>query len=221
MSTSTGLNAFGFNPFRILVVVTIVYMFAYSVRSHMFINIVTSMLLLSIFWIKLLVNLAKFPTPTTHCAPTCQPLSLLFLPPLQLPPLRSHCPSAAHPPAPSVGGFIPSSVSDLTPSSYPLIQSVAHTASLVARGVEPELGEASTVAAPCDGGPAPSRRQELHADEETRWRQLPRGHPRCLPRRVLESDEGSASVCRGRRHLGGSVGGTWAAPAPPPPAPPR
>jgi hypothetical protein len=37
-------------------------MFAYSVRSHMFMNIVTSLLLLSFFWIKLHVNLAKFTT---------------------------------------------------------------------------------------------------------------------------------------------------------------
>jgi hypothetical protein len=36
MSTSTGLNASGYNLFRILVVVNIVYMFAFSVRSHVF-----------------------------------------------------------------------------------------------------------------------------------------------------------------------------------------
>jgi hypothetical protein len=62
MSTSAGLSTSGYNLFRILVVVNIVYMFAYSVRSHMFMNIVTSLLLLSFFWIKLLVKLAKFPT---------------------------------------------------------------------------------------------------------------------------------------------------------------
>jgi hypothetical protein len=62
MSTSAGLNASGYNLFQFFVVVNIVYMFAYSVRSHMFMNIVTSLLLLSFFWIKLLINLAKFPT---------------------------------------------------------------------------------------------------------------------------------------------------------------
>jgi hypothetical protein len=61
MSTSAGLNASGYNLFRILIVLNIVYIFEYSVRSHMFMNIVTSMLLLN-FWIKLLVNLAKFQT---------------------------------------------------------------------------------------------------------------------------------------------------------------
>jgi hypothetical protein len=56
MSTSAGFNASRYNIFQILDVVNIVYMFVYSVRSHKFMNIVTSLLLLSFFWIKLLVN---------------------------------------------------------------------------------------------------------------------------------------------------------------------
>jgi hypothetical protein len=49
MWTSASLNASGYNLFQIFVVVNIVYMSAYSVRSHMFMNIVTSLLLLSFF----------------------------------------------------------------------------------------------------------------------------------------------------------------------------
>jgi hypothetical protein len=62
MSTSDGLNASGYNLFRFFVEVNIIYIFAYSARSNMFMNFASDMLLLSISWIKLLVNLAKFPT---------------------------------------------------------------------------------------------------------------------------------------------------------------
>jgi hypothetical protein len=59
MSTSAGLNASGYNLFRLLVVI---YIFAYSAKSNMVMNIASGLLLISISWIKLLVNLAKFPT---------------------------------------------------------------------------------------------------------------------------------------------------------------
>jgi hypothetical protein len=48
MSTSVGLNASGYNLFRYLAEVNIIYIFAYFARSNMFMNFASGMLLLSI-----------------------------------------------------------------------------------------------------------------------------------------------------------------------------
>jgi hypothetical protein len=62
MSTSIGLNADGYNLIRLLSVVHIIYIFAYSGRSNIVMNIASAVFVFSISWIKLLVKLAKFPT---------------------------------------------------------------------------------------------------------------------------------------------------------------
>jgi hypothetical protein len=62
MSTSTGMNAAGYN---LLLTVYMIYIFAYYGRSVLVTNIVSFasvMFVFLIFWIKLLVNLPKFPT---------------------------------------------------------------------------------------------------------------------------------------------------------------
>jgi hypothetical protein len=63
MSTSTGMNAAGYN--LLLTVYHMIYIFAYYDRSVLVMNIISFasvMFVLLIFWIKLLVNLPKFPT---------------------------------------------------------------------------------------------------------------------------------------------------------------
>jgi hypothetical protein len=63
MSTSAGMNAVGYN--LLLTVYHMIYIFAYYGRSVFVMNIVSFasvMFVLLIFWIKLLVNLPKFPT---------------------------------------------------------------------------------------------------------------------------------------------------------------
>jgi hypothetical protein len=54
------MNAAGYNI--LFTVLHFIYIFAYSVRSNLVMNFVTVMFLILIFWIKLLVKLAKFPT---------------------------------------------------------------------------------------------------------------------------------------------------------------
>jgi hypothetical protein len=48
MSTSAGLNASGYNLYRLLVVLHIIYIFAYSAKSNMVMNIASSVILLSV-----------------------------------------------------------------------------------------------------------------------------------------------------------------------------
>jgi hypothetical protein len=63
MSTNADLNAAGYNLFRLLTVLHIIYIFTYYARSNFVMNFASSMFLLLISWIKLFVKLAKFPTP--------------------------------------------------------------------------------------------------------------------------------------------------------------
>jgi hypothetical protein len=64
MPTSAGLNAAGYNLIRLLTVFHIMYIFTYSGRTNIVMNITSKILVFTIFWIKLLVKLAKFPTCT-------------------------------------------------------------------------------------------------------------------------------------------------------------
>jgi hypothetical protein len=66
MSTSVGFNAARYNLFRLLIVLHIIYIFAYYARSNFVLNFASGMFLLLISCIKLLVQLAKFPTVTTQ-----------------------------------------------------------------------------------------------------------------------------------------------------------
>jgi formate/nitrite transporter FocA (FNT family) len=60
MSTSAGMNAARYN--LLLTVLFIIYIFAHCGRSHFVMNFVSVKFLLLLFWIKLLVKMANFPT---------------------------------------------------------------------------------------------------------------------------------------------------------------
>jgi formate/nitrite transporter FocA (FNT family) len=60
MSTSAGMNAARYN--LLLIVLFIIYIFAHCGRSHFVMNFVSVKFLLLLFWIKLLVKMANFPT---------------------------------------------------------------------------------------------------------------------------------------------------------------
>jgi hypothetical protein len=76
------MNAAGYNI--LFIVLHFIYIFAYCARSNLVMNFVTVMFLILIFWIKLLVQLAKFPTEPAqldsgHCLDTIAQVFSIYL----------------------------------------------------------------------------------------------------------------------------------------------